>query len=71
MAVVKQCFERLDADSDMDPNASPLESAGSTTTPDTEISPPYSPISQHAVLKDKRSIAKRKLAELTQKEKVR
>lgn len=58
-------FER-----DIDPNASPSESIDSNTTPDTEFSPMGSPFQEVAVPKNKRFLAKKKLANLTQEEKV-
>ena len=60
----------VDYDSSVDPNASPLESVGTSTTPDTEISPPGSPFEPNGLFKDKRFLAKKKLARLTQEEKV-
>ncbi|KAJ9132023.1 Beta-glucosidase [Pleurostoma richardsiae] len=56
-------------DHGIDPNASPLESVGPSTTPDTEISPPDSPVQQSNVLKG-RILARKKLAQLNQEEKV-
>ncbi|KAI0601444.1 glycosyl hydrolase family 3 N terminal domain-containing protein [Biscogniauxia sp. FL1348] len=57
-------------DDDIDPSVSPFESMGSNTTPDTEFSPPDSPISKHAVIEDSRLLARKKLAMLTLEEKV-
>ncbi|KAI1497186.1 glycosyl hydrolase family 3 N terminal domain-containing protein [Biscogniauxia marginata] len=54
----------------IDSSVSPLESVGSNTTPDTEFSPPDSPIPKPAVLEDSRSLARKKLATLTLEEKV-
>ncbi len=61
----------VDLDSVMDPNTSPLESVDTSTTPDTEISPPDSPFHPHGLLSDKRFTARKKLAQLTQEEKAR
>ncbi|KAK3396558.1 glycoside hydrolase superfamily [Sordaria brevicollis] len=58
-------FER-----DIDPNASPSSSIDSNTTPDTEFSPMGSPFQEVVVPKNKRFLAKKKLASLTQEEKI-
>ncbi|KAK4031503.1 beta-glucosidase B [Parachaetomium inaequale] len=55
---------------DIDPNASPVGSIDTNTTPDTEFSPPESPIQQSGPPKDVRTLARNKLATLTQEEKV-
>lgn len=60
---------------DIDPNASPSDSVDSmdtNTTPDTEFSPPDSPFNHSKVFlsENKRLAARRKLASLTQEEKV-
>jgi beta-glucosidase len=61
----------IDLDSGMDPNASPLGSVDSNTTPDTEFSsPPESPYQDQDFLKYTRAAAKKKLSQLTQEEKV-
>ncbi|KAM7205470.1 beta-glucosidase B [Naviculisporaceae sp. PSN 640] len=60
----------LDTMQDIDPNASPVGSIDTNTTPDTEFSPPDSPFQQCGPPKDKRQIAKQKLASLTIEEKV-
>lgn len=60
----------LDTMQDIDPNASPVGSIDTNTTPDTEFSPPDSPFQQSGPPKDKRQIAKQKLATLTIEEKV-
>ncbi|KAI1491760.1 glycosyl hydrolase family 3 N terminal domain-containing protein [Biscogniauxia mediterranea] len=57
-------------DDGIDPSVSPFESTGSNTTPDTEFSPPDSPVSKHAVLDDSRLLARKKLAMLTLEEKI-
>jgi beta-glucosidase len=54
----------------IDPLASPSESSGSNATPDTEYSPPVSPLPKRRVLQDSRSAARKKLASLTLEEKV-
>jgi beta-glucosidase len=56
---------------DIDPNASPVGSIETTTTPDTEFSPPDSPIQESGPPKEPRLLARQKLASLTQEEKVR
>ncbi|RYP44424.1 hypothetical protein DL768_009096 [Monosporascus sp. mg162] len=56
-------------DDGIDPTASPLESFDSNTTPDTEYSPPFSPVSKKASLNDARWLARTKLARLTLEEK--
>jgi beta-glucosidase len=63
--------ENLDLGQDIDPNASPVGSIDTNTTPDTEFSPPDSPILQNGPPKDKRALARTKLATLTTEEKVR
>jgi len=67
--------ERLDPGQDIDPNASPVGSIDTNTTtnttPDTEFSPPDSPVQQSGPPKDKRALARKKLATLTLEEKVR
>ncbi|KAK3310655.1 glycoside hydrolase superfamily [Chaetomium strumarium] len=55
---------------DIDPNASPVGSIDTNTTPDTEFSPPDSPIQESGPPKDPRLLARKKLATLTQEEKV-
>ncbi|KAK4217049.1 beta-glucosidase B [Rhypophila decipiens] len=60
----------LDTLHDIDPNASPVGSIDTNTTPDTEFSPPDSPFQQVGPPKDKRQLAKQKLASLTIEEKV-
>ncbi|XXH03094.1 hypothetical protein Hte_009484 [Hypoxylon texense] len=54
----------------IDPNASPFDSVDSNTTPNTEFSPPGSPIPKSCLLKDCRSLAREKLARLSLEEKV-
>ncbi len=63
-------LQDTDVDSGIDRNDSPLASIDTTTTPDTEISPPYSPLEPNGHFKDKRLLAKKKLAQLSQEEKV-
>jgi beta-glucosidase len=58
-------------DDGIDPNASPLESVGTTTTPATDLSPPESPYQKTVSLKDSRLSAREKLASLSLEEKVR
>ncbi|KAI1251843.1 hypothetical protein MGN70_006413 [Eutypa lata] len=57
-------------DDGMDPNASPLESIDSNTTPGTEYSPPFSPVPKSALIHDARLDARAKLARLDLEEKV-
>ncbi|ORY57180.1 glycoside hydrolase family 3 protein [Pseudomassariella vexata] len=57
-------------DHGMDPNPSPLETTGSTTTPDTQYSSPASPLQKNAVLSGSRLVAQKKLTLLTLEEKV-
>ncbi|KAM7219294.1 Glycoside hydrolase superfamily [Rhypophila decipiens] len=60
----------LDTLHDIDPNGSPVGSIDTNTTPDTEFSPPDSPFQRVGPPKDKRQLAKQKLASLTIEEKV-
>lgn len=55
----------------IDPSVSPFESIETNTTPNTEFSPPGSPIRKTAILNDCRSQAREKLSRLTLEEKVR
>ncbi|KAI1813405.1 glycoside hydrolase family 3 protein [Poronia punctata] len=55
---------------EVDHLASPSESNGSNVTPNTEYSPPESPFPKRRVLRNSRSAAKKKLANLTVEEKV-
>ena len=61
----------IDTVHDLDLNASPVGSIDTNTTPDTEFSPPDSPFQPSGPPKDKRQLAKQKLATLTIEEKVR
>jgi beta-glucosidase len=63
--------ESVDLGQDIDPNASPVVSIDTNTTPATEFSPPESPVQQNGPQKDKRTLARNKLATLTLEEKVR
>ncbi|KAK0657412.1 glycoside hydrolase family 3 protein [Cercophora newfieldiana] len=54
---------------DIDPNASPVGSLDTNTTPDTEYSPPGSPFGQPDI-SNKRFLAQKKLSTLTPEEKV-
>lgn len=54
----------------VNPNASPAGSVDTNTTPDTDISPPQSPVQKNGPSKDPRASAKTKLATLTLEEKV-
>ncbi|OIW26177.1 glycoside hydrolase family 3 protein [Coniochaeta ligniaria NRRL 30616] len=55
---------------DIDPNASPVDSMDTNTTPDTEYSPPESPFHEHkGFVENKRMAARKKLGQLTQEEK--
>lgn len=56
---------------DSEPALNSFESDMSTSTPDTEYSPPVSPHQLSRDLKDARSLAKKKLALLSTEEKVR
>ncbi|EOO00679.1 putative glycoside hydrolase family 3 protein [Phaeoacremonium minimum UCRPA7] len=71
MAEALSLTRRMDLGDGIDPNPSPLESVGTSTTPDTEVSPPDSPYQQqNAILKNTRLLARKKLAQLSQEEKV-
>ena len=71
MAETLSSTRDIDLGDGIDPNASPLESVGTSTTPDTEVSPPDSPYQQqNAILKNRRLLARKKLAQLSQEEKV-
>lgn len=61
----------VDIGRDIDPSVSPVVSIDTNTTPDTEFSPPDSPFRESAPPKDKRLLARKKLATLTLEEKVR
>lgn len=63
-------IEAADMPLDIDPNASPIGSIDTNTTPDTEFSPPESPFQQFPPLKSPRLLARSKLSALTQEEKV-
>jgi len=63
--------DSVDLRQDIDPNASPVGSIETNTTPDTEFSPPESPVQRGGPPKDVRTLAKNKLATLTTEEKVR
>lgn len=60
-------LREMDLDSGIDPNASPLDSIGISSTPNTELSPPESPFEG---FKGNREAAQAKLSKLTQEEKV-
>lgn len=63
----------MDSDIDVDPTpveASPLGSAETCSTPDTELSAPHSPGPKRETLKKERIWARDKVAQLTQEEKV-
>jgi beta-glucosidase len=62
--------ENVSLGQDIDPNASPVGSIDTNTTPDTEFSPPESPIQRSGPPKDVRTLARNKLDTLTQEEKV-
>lgn len=70
MATIADAAGDLALDGDIDQNISPLESAGTCSTPDTEISSPSSPVPKTNKLERERAWARRKLAVLTQEEKV-
>jgi beta-glucosidase len=63
--------EAADMSPEIDPNASPIGSTDTNTTPGTEFSPPESPFQQFPPLKSPRLLARSKLSALTQEEKVR
>ncbi|KAK3693589.1 glycoside hydrolase superfamily [Podospora appendiculata] len=63
-------MEGLESRHEPDPNASPVGSIDTNTTPDTEFSPPGSPFQQIGLPKNKRLLAQKKLATLTQEEKI-
>ncbi|KAL2154443.1 hypothetical protein VTH82DRAFT_3119 [Thermothelomyces myriococcoides] len=62
--------ENVDPRQVIDPNASPGGSIDTNTTPDTEFSPPESPLQRGGPPKDARKLARSKLATLTTEEKV-
>lgn len=73
MAVIAEVARDMALDSDVDADTSPLDmgSAGTVSTPDTEVTPPESPVQQHrSHLSSERLWAKKKLSQLTQQEKV-
>lgn len=70
MPVMFESTRATGADTNIDPNASPVDSVDSSTTPSTEISPPDSPYQKQSIPKNEKLWAKRKLAQLTQAEKV-
>ncbi|KAK7716884.1 hypothetical protein SLS63_010891 [Diaporthe eres] len=73
MAIIAEVARDMALDSDVDADTSPLDmgSAGTVSTPDTEVTPPESPVQQHrSHLSSERLWAKKKLSQLTQEEKV-
>lgn len=73
MAIIAEVAREMALDSDVDADTSPLDmgSAGTVSTPDTEVTPPESPVQQHrSHLSSERLWAKKKLSQLTQEEKV-
>lgn len=73
MAIVSEVAREMALDSDVDAYTSPLGmgSAGTVSTPDTEVTPPESPVQAHrSHLSSERLWAKKKLSQLTQEEKV-
>lgn len=73
MAIIAEVARDMALDSDVDADTSPLGmgSAGTVSTPDTEVTPPESPVQQHrSHLSSERLWAKKKLSQLTQEEKV-
>ncbi|KAK4128902.1 glycoside hydrolase family 3 protein [Parathielavia appendiculata] len=62
--------DSVDLGHDIDQNPSPVVSIDTDSTPYTELSPPDSPIQQEKPSKDKRALARKKLATLTLEEKV-
>jgi beta-glucosidase len=74
MAIISEIARDMALDSDVDLDASPMEigSADALSTPDTEVTPPESPVQEHrSHLSSERLWAKKKLSQLTQDEKVR
>ncbi|KAK3939692.1 beta-glucosidase B [Diplogelasinospora grovesii] len=63
-------LENVGIGHEIEPNASPVGSIDTNTTPDTEFSPPESPFQDIGPPKDKRQLARKKLSTLTQEEKV-
>lgn len=63
-------FKARHLDDVVDANPSPLESCVATTTPDTDLSPPQSPVQKNAILNSYRLEAAKKLGSLTLEEKV-
>lgn len=73
MAIVSEVAREMALDSDVDADTSPLGmgSAETVSTPDTEVTPPESPVQAHrSHLSSERLWAKKKLSQLTQEEKV-
>ncbi|KAJ0122270.1 glycosyl hydrolase family 3 N terminal domain-containing protein [Diaporthe amygdali] len=73
MAIISEVARDMALDSDVDADSSPLGmgSAGTVSTPDTEVTPPESPVQEHrSHLSSERLWAKKKLSQLTQEEKV-
>lgn len=72
MTTTLEAAEDLALDHGIDPNSSPLGSVGAsfTSTPNTDMSPPESPVPKQRVLTDAKMWAKSKVAQLTEKEKV-
>lgn len=73
MAIIAEVAREMALDSDVDADTSPLGmgSVGTVSTPDTEVTPPESPVQQHrSHLSSERLWAKKKLSQLTQEEKV-
>lgn len=73
MAIVSEVAREMALDSDVDVDASPLDmgSAELVSTPETEVTPPESPVQEHrSHLSSERLWAKKKLSQLTQEEKV-
>ncbi|KAL1879261.1 hypothetical protein Daus18300_001840 [Diaporthe australafricana] len=73
MAIISEVAREMALDSDADADASLLGngSAGTVSTPETEVTPPESPVQEHrSHLSSERAWAKKKLSQLTQEEKV-
>lgn len=73
MAIISEVAREMALDSDVDVDASlqGAGSAGTVSTPETEVTPPESPVQEHrSHLSGERAWAKKKLSQLTQEEKV-
>lgn len=74
MAIISEVAREMALDSDVDADTSPVGvgSVETVSTPETEVTPPESPVQGHrSHLSIERLWAKKKLSQLTQEEKVR